>query len=92
MLGAVTVVHERHGLVQGYLQDAVTLRVGQLGKVPAGLQHRCAPLSSMSMMLSYLASQSEAQIPSTHRDDLAVASVDLLSLPSGTLWRTRAES
>ncbi|CAL5219427.1 g1256 [Coccomyxa viridis] len=29
------------GYVQkGYLRDAVTLRVGELGKVPAGLQHR----------------------------------------------------
>ncbi len=27
--------------MQGYLRDAVTLRVGELGRVPAGLQHRC---------------------------------------------------
>ncbi len=28
------------GAAQGWVQDAVTLRVGQLGQVPAGLQHR----------------------------------------------------
>ena len=42
---AVLNVNKRHGIVQGYLRDAVTLRVGQLGKVPAGLQHRCVSIS-----------------------------------------------
>ena len=31
--------------LQGFVRDAIALRVGRLGKVPAGLQHRCVGCS-----------------------------------------------
>ena len=37
--------HRAVRTLQGFVRDAITLRVGRLGKVPSGLQHRCMSCS-----------------------------------------------